>query len=177
MLCIYSNNDQQIERCFTAVISEPEPLSVNTIINYNNQELNLNLNGAENYFIELNGKSYNYGKLDNISLPLKKGINQLKVSTETSCQGLYQRTINVSDKMYVSPNPVNSIAKIHTGNNDKNLKVEIFTIDGEFIESNEIKIYDELNYFEWSMDNYTPGIYIMNITTKINTQSVKIIKR
>ena len=47
MLCIYSNNDQQIERCFTAVISEPEPLSVNTIINYNNQELNLNLGKCE----------------------------------------------------------------------------------------------------------------------------------
>ena len=36
MLCIYSNGDEQIERCFTAAINEPEPLSVSSIVKYNN---------------------------------------------------------------------------------------------------------------------------------------------
>ena len=176
-LCIYSDDTQQIQRCFTAVIKQPESLSVNSIISYVDQELNLNLRGGENYFIELNGRKYDYGKLENITLPLKKGINQLKVSTDLGCQGYYERTINLSDKAYVSPNPVNSLAKIYVGNH-RNLSINFYTIDGEFLKSKKINLYDDLNYFEWSMTEYPPGIYIMNIISSSNyIQSVKIIKR
>ena len=177
LLCIYSNNDQQIERCFTAVINEPEPLSVNTIVNYVDQELNLNLKGGSNYFVELNGRSFNYEKLANITLPLKKGINQFKVSTDLGCQGTYERTINISERAYVSPNPVSSVAEIFIGNQGNNLDVEFFSIEGEHIKSSKIVLYDGKNSFEWSMSKYPPGVYIMNIKTKEGSQSVKIIKK
>ena len=177
MLCIYSNGDEQIERCFTAAINEPEPLSVSSIVNYNNLELNLSLSGGDNYFVELNGRSYNFRNSDNIRLPLKKGINQFKVSTGLSCQGIFERTINLNEKAYVSPNPVGDIAKVYTGNIYKNLNIEFYTIDGELIKTKIINNYYDQSYFEWSMSEYSPGVYIMNIISEKNVQSLKIIKR
>ena len=177
MLCIYSNDDQQIERCFTAAINEPEQLTVNAIVNYADHELNLNLDGGDNYLVELNGKSYSYDKSDNVRLPLKKGINQYKVSTDLGCQGSYQRTINISQNAYVSPNPVSSVAEIFIGNQSNNLNIEFYSIEGEFIKSDKINLYDGKNSFEWSMNEYPPGVYIMNIITNRGTQTVKIIKR
>ena len=177
MLCLYSNGEKQIERCFTAAINQPEPLSVSTLVNYFNQELNLNLNGGDNYYVELNGRTYNYSRSDEISLPLTKGINQLKVTTDLGCQGVYQRTINISDNAYVSPNPVISIAKIYVGDFDKNFTINFYSIDGEFINSSKIILQNDENYFEWPMSEYSPGGYIMNIITKTRSQSVKIIKR
>jgi subtilisin-like proprotein convertase family protein len=177
MLCIYSNGENQIERCFTAAINEPEPLSVSTIVNYTNQELNLNLNGGDNYYVELNGRYYNYNISNNISLPLIKGINQLKITTDLGCQGTYERTINISENAYVSPNPVASIAKVYIGGFDKIFSIKFYSIDGEFIKSNQINLQNDENYFEWSMSEYPPGAYIMNIISKTGGQSIKIIKR
>jgi len=177
MLCIYSNDDQQIERCFTAAINEPEHLTVNTVVNYVDQELNLNLNGGNNYLVELNGRFYNYDKSDNVRLPLMEGINQFKVTTNLGCQGSYQRTINISQNAYVSPNPVSSVAEIFIGNQSNNLNIEFYSIEGEFIKSDKINLYEGKNSFEWSMYEYPPGVYIMNIITNRGTQTVKIIKR
>ena len=177
MLCIFSNNDQQIERCFNAFINQPESLSVNSTVNYMDQELNLILKGGSNYFIELNGKSFNYENLSNITLPLKKGINQFKISTDLSCQGSYKRTININERVYVSPNPVSSVAKIYVGNQSKALEIDFFSIEGEFIKSKKINLYDGKSFFEWSMSEYPPGVYIINISTNQGNQSVKIIKR
>lgn len=177
LLCIYSDDDQQIQRCFAAAISEPDALSVSTLINYNNQELNLDLNGGDTYHVELNGRTYNYNKSKNISLPLIKGINQLKVSTDLGCQGIFERKINISNSAYVAPNPVSSVAKIYLGEFEKKLNIKLYSVDGEFIISKKINLLNDKTYFEWSMSEYPPGAYIMTIISEKGGQSIKIIKR
>ena len=66
---------------------------------------------------------------------------------------------------------------MYTGNIYKNLNIEFYTIDGELIKTKIINNYYDQSYFEWSMSEYSPGVYIMNIISEKNVQSLKIIKK
>ncbi len=178
LLCIYANKDQaQIERCYSAVINQPNPLQVNSIINYNINELNLDLRGGEEYFVELNGKLYEYEKNQEVKLFLNEGINKFKVFTNKACQGSYEKIIYTGKKAYVSPNPVRSNTKVFLPYYSSKIEVNLYNIDGDYLDSRIILIKDETKSFDWYMEKYLPGIYLMNIITKESEFTVKIIKK
>ena len=178
ILCIYANKDQaQIERCYSAVINQPNPLQVNSIINYNINELNLDLRGGEEYFVELNGKLYEYEKNQEVKLFLNEGINKFKVFTNQACQGSYEKIIYTGKNAYVSPNPVRSNTKIFLPYYSSKIEVNLYNIDGDHLDSRIILIKDETKSFDWYMEKYLPGIYLMNIITKESEFTVKIIKK
>ena len=177
LLCMYTDTKAQIERCFSIVINEPDPLVVNTIINYNPNILNLNLRGGEEYFVELNGQLFKYGKIKKIKLFLNEGINKFKVFTNQSCQGFLERIIYIGKNAYASPNPVGSKTKIFLPYHSKKVNLNLYTIEGNYLDSDEIIINDEVKSFEWDMGEYPSGIYLMNINTKESEFTVKIVKK
>jgi len=179
LLCIFSDSDQgQIERCFSTVIGQPDLLQVNAIVNYNSNEINFKLRGGEEYFIELNGKTHKYNKNQNVKLFLNEGVNKYVVYTNKPCQGIYEKILYVGKNAYVTPNPVESYAKIFLPYYSDNVRVNIYTIEGNYIDSIDILVDDQSGKsFDLQMVDYPPGIYLMNIIAKENEFTLKIIKK
>tara|TARA_B100000686_G_scaffold340087_1_gene415211 strand:- start:1407 stop:5267 length:3861 start_codon:yes stop_codon:yes gene_type:complete len=175
-LCVNSNNGEDLERCFTAVVNEPESLQVSSLVNYDNSELRLVLNGGSSYKVNLNGREYNFHDLDIVKLPLKRGINQFTVITDLDCQGSYSENIYIGEKAYVSPNPVNNEANIFVDYNTKKLTIDFYSMEGGYLKSAKINLNDTKT-FKWAMGDFPSGIYFMKIKSNKRTETIKIVKR
>uniref|UniRef100_UPI003563D0CD reprolysin-like metallopeptidase n=1 Tax=Zeaxanthinibacter enoshimensis TaxID=392009 RepID=UPI003563D0CD len=115
-LCIQAT-DGPIEYevyCFEAVVSEPLPLSVLSQLNADGSRLELKLEGAELYNVEVNGL-ISQVTTDNYSIALKEGNNVIKVFTNKSCQGVYEEEIFVPGPDLVYPNPFFNHTAIYVG--------------------------------------------------------------
>src|SRR5690606_9145518 len=86
-ICIIGMEDDKVYEpyCFEAVITEPSPFTVSSKLTETGSRAILNLTGGDMYHIELNGM-VTQTKSSSISLDLKQGINQIKVSTDLPCQ-------------------------------------------------------------------------------------------
>jgi photosystem II stability/assembly factor-like uncharacterized protein len=105
-ICITVENQRSYKSCFDVVISEPEDLSVFSKVDAKSKTMEINMKGGVNYEVNLNGKSIRTEE-PQLSLGLRPGRNELKVSTDVLCQGVYEETIIIPfDGAVLYPNPV-----------------------------------------------------------------------
>ena len=109
--------------------------------------------------------------------PVIDCIIKYKVYTNQACQGSYEKTIYTGKKPYVSPNPVGSNAKIFLPYHSSKIKVNLYNVDGDYLDSRVFLFNDETKSFDWQMEEYLPGIYLMNIITEESEFTVKIVKK
>ncbi len=125
------------EICFEAVVTEPETLQVASKISLNESLVELDLRGASLYNIELNGGFYQTTQ-NSESIDLKKGENTLKVSTGLECQGVYEEVIYVASEAVMYPNPFANVVKLYLGEQKGNLKITVFSSNGQLVKSRVI---------------------------------------
>ena len=176
-MCITVENQEDYELCYTVIITEPSELSVFSRTDKKRNKLDLNLSGGDSYFIEFNG-SIITTKESKVSLPLGKGINQIKVSTSKNCQGTFKETINNSSNILVYPNPVNNENKIEIITGDVSIKrVELLLTStlGKVLTSKSVT----LKYGKTTLDvsKLNSGIYMLTVISKEGQSNFKILKK
>ena len=175
-LCITVEGQPDYERCFDVTIVEPDPLDVASKVSSLRSEVTLDLTGGSQYLIELNGEAYITSD-SQITLPLTKVENVLRVKTDRECQGIYEETIVLTDQILIYPNPISSgELSVYLGSNEfERVEVSLFTIDGAQVMG---KYYRPDNgYVRMPMNNLAKGVYLMNIKTENSLLNSKILKR
>ncbi len=177
LVCITVENQATYEQCYNIVITEPEDLSVISRIDTSRSIISLEFSGGLNYTIDLNGIITNTTESE-ISLTLSQGINQLKVTTDKDCQGVYRETINNSLQMIVYPNPIvnGNDLNIFTGDATiEKLNLVLYSLLGKSLISKSIY----LNNGKATLDisNLSTGMYLLVVNTDKEQSTFKVLKK
>ena len=172
-LCINFTNATNVKQCFIIFINEPDPLTVISVINPDKYELSINLNGAETYYIELNKKIYKTSK-SHITIPLSPKKNNLKVTTDFPCQGIYFEELILANFPKVHPNPISeNFINIEIGFlTTENFKVRLYDITGNLVYSTKLSGSSKIDV------SFIPsGFYILKLIKAEKTFTYKIVKQ
>lgn len=172
-LCITVDQQTDYKECFEIKVNKPQELSVFSTLS--NNSINISLNGANSYQVNLNGK-ITITKSNQITLPLQSGINNLSVSTDKNCQGVYSESFAISDQISVYPNPFTdelSIQLPETILTDSTTKVSIkvSTLNGAIIYQSEKNKSEDI--LKLNLGHLASGVYLLHIDNTI----YKIIKK
>ncbi len=160
--------------CLEVVISEPEPLNVTSKVSLQSSQVQVDMEGAKGYYVELNGNTIYTGD-HKITLDLSSGINFLKVYTDIPCQGIYEEEIILSNGPVVFPNPFVDIIQLYFDTPTQKASVSLFSSDGRLLKTE--KIEDNLISKEYNLSMLSTGMYYLQFTNKGVRKTTKIIKR
>lgn len=164
------------EQCFNITITEPKKLEVQDSLSLNGESINFLLNGvSDSYNIYHNGFNMIYYS-NSISLNLRKGINEIRISTDLSCQGLFEKSYFNSEEVYLYPNPTNDITNLTVGGNDDQTQITIFNISGKILIDKHYIFLENNRDLEIDLNNYPKGIYFLKIKGETVDDTIKIIK-
>ncbi len=163
------------EVCSEIILSEPDSLSVVSSLSAEKSEATLELKGATLYTIEWNGVTLQTQE-SQITLSLKNGLNSLKVSSDLTCQGIYEENIFISNVPKLYPNPVVDSAKLVLGTTEaERLEVHIISPDGRIIKQKKyINIVGEL---ELDFSDLPQGVYFVKVQGEAIQETYKVIKK
>ncbi|SEM22191.1 Por secretion system C-terminal sorting domain-containing protein [Maribacter orientalis] len=174
-LCISSIEFPNYETCSKIIITEPLPLSVQLDFNSLTNSVTLKMNGAKEYTIEINGKSM---QTENqlISLPLYDEVNDVRVSTNQSCQGKFEETVILKNSLLIYPNPVNESLSIDLKSlTSDTVEIAIFTEAGLLIHSETYLV--KSSKIEINTSALSSGIYFLRVMNDNVNKSFKLIKQ
>lgn len=174
-LCISSTISTNYESCSKIIITEPLPLSVLLELDALNNSVNLKMNGAIEYTVEVNGKSFQTEK-EQINLPLTEGTNTISVSTSQLCQGKFEETIYLGTTAIIYPNPVgNSLSIDLKSLTVDKIEIAIFTEAGVLVHSDNYKV--EQSTININTSALSPGIYFLRLKNDNYNKSFKLLKQ
>jgi xyloglucan-specific exo-beta-1,4-glucanase len=174
-VCITVAGQADYKQCFDLVITEPTPLSVYATINQQEKNVVLDLGGSLSYFLSLNGHTQVVSS-GQVKLKLAKGRNDLLVSTDKDCQGLFTKTIFLEDGKQVYPVPFNNTLFVNMGTDlAKSAQVNLYSAFGAIAFSKLVTVNN--NVIELSVSDLKPGIYIVKVKTDSGESSTKIFKK
>jgi hypothetical protein len=175
-VCISIANQPNYKQCFTATVNQPQDLSVYSTINDENKTVTLAMTGGDEYHISLNGVNYST-KNSSITLALADGNNDLTVTTDKLCQGVQQKSINISGKIIPYPNPFQNTLRLNLGNTiARNVSVEIYEI------ANGRKVYakqfgDQSGVISLNLTDLGSGLYGLRLNIGSSVKIYKIEKK
>ena len=161
--------------CFEAVVTEPQPLSVSSVVSTDVLQATLALSGSDRYFIELNGV-LTQTEENEITLDLKEGINTLKVSTDLPCQGTYEESIFVSDKPIFYPNPFMERVTAFLNTSPASLDIIIHDNTGRLI-SSETRGLNGTSEIQLDFTGMASGMYFISLRGQGIQETYKVLKR
>lgn len=164
------------KQSYDLVITEPKDLSVYVAVHPSDQAVTLNLAGARTYAVNLNGRLYTTAE-NTITLPLAKGNNLLMVSTDKACQGIVKKSINISGKPEVFPNPFDKTLNVDLGKNDGAVEI-VATIanmsDGRIVYNRRLN--NQSGILRLDVSGLAEGAYILRLNIDHSKYIFKIIK-
>lgn len=161
------------ETCFDLVIEQPEELSVLANLLADDLVL-LQLSGGAFYNIELNGEVEQTTERE-FSLPLRPGLNILKVSTGVTCQGVFEKQYFNGGAPVIFPNPASNRITISSQFSDEKVMVTIFTADGRLVQQQAVLL--EGGNFKLNVSELANGLYYLILEAKELSQTAKLIKQ
>ncbi|KPM32319.1 Proprotein convertase P [Croceitalea dokdonensis DOKDO 023] len=175
-LCITGGNGTVLfrESCFEVNITEPESLSVLSTLLTETNELELELNGASFYTIEINGVITQTTK-NNITLTLGQGSQLVRVTTPLECQGSYEEVFFVTETAVLYPNPVNDSFSIFTNTQKDKVQLAIFAMDGSLLFRKWLPVANREIRLDASF--LTSGTYVVKLGTNAQGQTLKMLKQ
>ena len=174
-MIIEGKSESEFKRCFDVIVTEPVDLAVLARINNQEKTISLRLNNGANYTIELNGTSYSTNESE-IKLPLAQGKNSLKVVTDKDCQGVFEKTILLSENVVAYPNPFTDYLYINIGNSlDEVVSVRVFALDGKLMQLRDLPVKNGEVMIDGSY--FTEGTYLVKVESENIKNSFKIVKQ
>ena len=173
-LCITGTNGLVTyeEICFSAVITQPDVLDIDALID--SGILSVELRGASLYNVELNGL-VTQTEASKIELPLKEGVNTLKVYSNLPCQGVMEQTLFYSSRPIISPNPVDALTSVYMSGYEGDVAIRIFTSNGRLVRTENRKVMgDDL---QLDLSGLTKGMYYLGVEKGGTKEMFKLIKR
>ena len=175
-LCITGTdgNDEYEEMCFNVVVEEPAPLSVSSSLSVSGSELLLNMSGAEVYTVEINGVASRVSS-DTYQLNLKTGANTVKVSTDQSCQGVYEESIFVPGESFIYPNPFINSTSLALGVELEKVTITIFTTTGQLVLQKEYS--GDGRDIQLDFVGLPAGMYFVRMSGDNTSKTFKVLKQ
>jgi len=173
-VCITVSEDADYEKCFTALVTQPAALDVQTSINRKSSELTLKLNGGNRYTINLNGERHITSESE-ITLALSSKANKLSITTDKDCQGTYEKTILLDNEIMVYPNPITQgTLNVVLPKLEASGVLELYTIRGGMILQ---QIFTEkAEALQVDVNTIPAGTYILKVTQGDQVMSKLVIK-
>jgi subtilisin-like proprotein convertase family protein len=162
------------EYCFEVTVTQPEPLGVTSQLSPDGTEILLSMQGADVYTIALNGKTVRTDT-SQISLDLNAGTNVLKVSTDRSCQGVFENRFVISERPAVFPNPFDKFTRLFLGAVEEKVTIAIFSADGQLVK--EGLYAPDGNVVDLDFTGCPPGVYVVKFEGENTSGTTKVIKR
>ena len=173
--CFLVNGQPGYEQCFEVLIEQPQPLSAFIGINESSLTTNIELDGSDNYNIEVNGTKHDV-RGNNFTAALRTGINNIKVSTDKNCQGLVEKQVFLSEEIQYYPNPTINDVNVHVSGKDIKVKVSVYSIKGELIYSRDQEIEDFSRLTEIDLESQITGTYMVTLEGETVRKVFKIVK-
>jgi hypothetical protein len=175
-LCITVQGQANYQQCYDLIVEQPKDLSVYSTTNDIDNTVTLLLNNGENYFIQLNGVTYTTSN-NSITLPLKKGSNQLTVTTDKLCQGTYQTVFNLLRRIVPFPDPFDDVLSVNLGKEPvANALFEVHnTADGKVLYTKQM--INQSGVVELDLSGLREGVYALYIKLDNIQRIYKIIKK
>ncbi len=175
-LCVTVEGQPEYEQCFAITILEPEPLNVAARVSSLDDKVTFQLKGASAYTIELNGEVFRTAQPE-ITLPLNKIENTVVIKTDRECQGIYEKVIVLSSKVFIYPNPnTTGELNIYLGSDEfTEVETSLFTVGGTRAYSKTFS--PENGFVKMNISGLPQGVYLLNIGTGKSLLTYKIIKR
>ena len=173
-VCFTVDGQDDYEQCFTVVLSQPEPFSVVSSLSYSGEQLELFLSGATSFQLTHNGAETSIpgGAL---SVPLYKGANTIRITTDLSCQGVFEESYFNSEDILVYPNPTTSKVNIMVGGKDKEANILVRDIRGTIIKNFTQNLEGNRNV-TFDISGYSTGVYFVEVVSTTVLKTAKIIK-
>jgi hypothetical protein len=175
-VCVTIAAQPGYEQCFNIQVTEPEDIAVTTRIADGSSRLSISLNGGTIYYIQLNEETFTTQESE-ITLDLKNTENKLTIKSDKDCQGIYEETIFLSNKVLLYPNPLTQDnLYINLGNfSDPQVEISLSSITGQRVFT---KMFPVINkQVEINTAGLQQGGYIINIRTAGSLMNYKLIKR
>jgi len=174
-ICITVLEIPTYEFCATAIISEPEELIINSIIDASAETATFLLQGGTSYSIRVNSLIYQT-MADEITVPLNLKVNRIEISTDKECQGIYEEIITLSDDVIVYPNPFGNAINISLKDRDLgNIKVSFYTETGQLIKSMDVLLINGSITMDASF--LSSGFYFIQLDSSTLNKTFKIFKQ
>lgn len=175
-VCITAEGLDGYESCFDVVVDEPQPLSVTAKMDLENNKVTLNLSGGKTYTIEVGGAVFTTLE-EKITLPLTSRTTKLTVRTDKDCQGVYEESFDLADKVIIYPNPVSSgeITVVLDETPTAPVQVQLSTPDGKVVFQNVVE--KDRRSIQIDADALVPGMYVLILSVNNELSTYKIIKR
>jgi uncharacterized protein (DUF1501 family) len=174
IITIRVDGNQTYERKYEVKIGEPKALNAITSIDSLTSSLNINLRGAENYYINLNGLRTETVD-SSINLPLQKGLNTLRITTDKDCQGAYNQEIFLSEETNVFPNPTSGPVQVFIQGSDAQAEITVNSINGTTNYQATHKIPFS-RIIDLDLSKLAAGIYLVKINGETVRSTSKLIK-
>jgi hypothetical protein len=175
-VCITVAGQNGYESCYDVTVTQPQPLSVYATVNTTAKSVDLALSGGALYLIELNGALYK--TTDNkITLPLRTGNNNLKVTTDRLCQGSFEKLINASGTISVYPVPFQNTISVDIGNvNVNQVMIKMYdSISGKLVFTNQFS--NQSGVLQLDVTRLGIGVYGLYVKLDNSQSFFKIIKQ
>ncbi|MGO4920022.1 DUF7619 domain-containing protein [Maribacter spongiicola] len=176
-LCVVVVDQLNYKKCFTVNITEPETLEVGTDIDESGKSISLSLKGGARYYITLNDTEYSTSE-NEITLPLSKMSNDIKVKTDIDCQGVFENTfLTTYESVTIYPNPVEQgdVTILLPDDSAPEVLLTLFTQSGIRVREKLEKILNRTA--KLNMDGLAPGVYTIIVTTENQNSMRQIIKK
>ncbi|WP_306550741.1 IPT/TIG domain-containing protein [Daejeonella sp.] len=173
-VCFTISTESTFKQCFEITVTEPKDLALYSFINRADNKLNLKLEGADTYFVELNGERIKTS-INEIQLSLKSGLNKVKVYTDKLCQGIIERSFFV-DAVQIYPNPFTTELNLVLGSEYSGaIKVEILNMGGKLIYSKDYP--SDGGILRLNLDELAQGPYLLQISSGEHRTLRKILRQ
>jgi len=172
-ICITIEEWPDYESCYTVIITQPNPLNVFASRVASVNEVSLDMSGSTRYNIEFNDETF-ITHNTTITLDLQQGINNLRVSTDLECQGVYEKQIFIRDDFLVYPNPFNNDISIYNGIENEEVTINVYSSFGRLVLSKTIMNQGIDMIINTS--NLSAGMYILSVQSEMMTSTHKIVK-
>lgn len=175
-LCFTVDTLSGFERCAGVALYEPQPLSVQSVVDPSGSEVALELTGGDTFEITVNGKTFVTSD-SSISLPLDRIENTIEVRGAQDCQGVYTETIILSNEVFIYPNPVlNGKVSIYLGDASiESARAELYDFSGNKMYSKEQQA--TAGVIELNVNGLRPGIYMVQARTDNKLITHKLVIR
>ncbi|PCE66123.1 reprolysin-like metallopeptidase [Sediminicola luteus] len=176
-LCITGTNgaDTYEASCFELVVTQPEELSVLTNLSADGGTLDLQLDGAGIYYISLNGQVVSEISGKEAVVALKDGYNLVKVHTDLSCQGIFEKAYFKGTEPILAPNPVSDATTLFGPSGTGKVMVQVYALSGKLVLSKEMTA--ESLALPLPMGHLPKGMYVVKVKSELVDKLFKVVRQ
>lgn len=182
IVCLTISELPAFEQCFGININSFQQLNVSDVaLNFVNSTASYFVEGSKSYDVSVNGSlhKFNFNSTSKrpIEVPLDSGENEIIITGISDCQGIFKEAINLQNSIIAFPNPVINNLNLLGISRNENLKIELFSMEGQRIKSFNIQ-NNASNSVNLPMFDLPIGVYLVRgQSSNENKFELKIVKK